>query len=203
MSYDNEHPPKVLIISWSPVPTPKYQKIEGSGQRFYGLAKGLQYNGVKDITIAVGGIYPLDVNEVDGIKLFNYDFNDEFINRLSEYDTIISNYAIHGADFIIKNIPEDKQVILDAYGPAYIESLARDPEDLINKYTGNLAAVNEVFNKVLPRGDYILYANDAQEKFYTGILAALGSINQFSFIFSVKSTTIGRFISFVSSHTII
>ena len=181
MSYDNEHPPKVLIISWSPVPTPKYQKIEGSGQRFYGLAKGLQYNGVKDITIAVGGIYPLDVNEVDGIKLFNYDFNDEFVNRLSEYDTIISNYAIHGADFISKNIPEDKQVILDAYGPAYIESLARDPEDLINTYTGNLAAVNEVFNKVLPRGDYILYANDAQEKFYTGILAALGSINQFSY----------------------
>lgn len=172
---------KVLIISWSPVPTPKYQKIEGSGQRFWGLARGLKKNGVSDITIAVGGIYPLDVEEVDGIKLFNYNFDEKFANKIKQYDTIISNYAIHGSSFIFKNIPDNKQVIIDAYGPAYIESLAREPKDLVNTYTGNLAAVEEIFNKVLPRGDFILYANDAQEKFYTGILAALGSINQFSY----------------------
>ena len=172
---------KVLIISWSPVPTPKYQKIEGSGQRFFGLATGLQKNGIKDITIAVGTIYPLDVDEVSGIKLFNYDFNDEFVKRLSGYDTIILNYAIHGAAFIAQNLPEDVQVIFDVYGPAYIESLARNPEDLVGHYIGNLSAVNDVFNKVLPRGDYFLYANDAQEKFYTGVLATLGVINQFSY----------------------
>lgn len=172
---------KVLIISWSPVPTPKYQKIEGSGQRFWGLANGLKKNGVKDITIAIGGIYPLDVDEVNGIKLFNYDFNDEFVKRLKNYDTIISNYAIHGSRFIFDNLPENAQFIIDAYGPAYIESLARNPEDLVGTYIGNLAAVNEVFNEVMPRGDFILYANDAQEKFYTGILASLGSINQFSY----------------------
>lgn len=172
---------KVLIVSWSPIPTPKYQKIEGSGQRFWGLANGLKKNGIKDITIAIGGIYPLDVNEVDGIKLFNYDFNDEFAEKLNNYDTIISNYAIHGSKFIFENLPENAQFIIDAYGPAYIESLARDPKDLINTYTGNLAAVKEVFNEVIPRGDFILYANDAQEKFYTGILASLGSINQFSY----------------------
>ncbi len=172
---------KVLIISWSPIPTPKYQKIEGSGQRFFGLATGLQKNGIKDITIAVGTIYPLDVNEVSGIKLFNYDFDDELVERLTEYDTIILNYAIHGAAFIAKNIPKTTQVIYDVYGPAYIESLARDPEDLIGTYIGNLSAVNDVFNKILPRGDYFLYANDAQEKFYTGVLVTLGIINQFSY----------------------
>jgi glycosyltransferase involved in cell wall biosynthesis len=172
---------KVLIISWSPVPTPKYQKIEGSGQRFFGLATGLQKNGIKDITIAVGSIYPLDVDSVFEIKLFNYDFNDEFVERLSEYDTIILNYAIHGAAFITKNIPSTTQVIFDVYGPAYIESLARDPEDLVGTYIGNLSAVNDIFNKILPRGDYFLYANDPQEKFYTGVLATLGIINQFSY----------------------
>ncbi len=172
---------KVLIISWSPIPTPKYQKIEGSGQRFFGLATGLQKNGIKDITIAVGGIYPLDVDEVSGIKLFNYDFNDEFVEKLSHYDTVILNYAIHGAAFITQHIPKTTQLIFDVYGPAYIESLARDPEDLVGTYIGNLSAVNDIFNKILPRGDYFLYANDAQEKFYTGVLATLGIINQFSY----------------------
>jgi glycosyltransferase involved in cell wall biosynthesis len=172
---------KVLIVTWSPVPTPKYQKIEGSGQRFFGLAIGLQKNGIRDITIAVGTIYPLDVDEVSGIKLFNYDFNDAFAAKLTEYDTVIFNYAIHGSTFIAENVAKNAQVIIDAYGPAYIESLARDPEDLIGTYVGNLAAVKTVFNKILPRGDYFLYANDAQEKFYTGVLATLGIINQFSY----------------------
>ena len=172
---------KVLIVSWAPVPTPKYQKIEGSGQRFFGLATGLQKNGVNDITIAVGAIYPLDVKEVSGIKLFNYDLDDEFAKHIAEYDTVIINYAIHGAAFVAKHLPEDMQVIFDVYGPAYIESLARDPEDLVGTYIGNLSAVNDVFNKILPRGDYFLYANDAQEKFYTGILSALGIINQFTY----------------------
>lgn len=172
---------KVLIVSWSPVPTPKYQKIEGSGQRFYGLAQGLKSNGVRDITIAVGHIYPLDVDEVEGIKLFNYDFDEEFADRLKEYDTVIFNYAIHGSSFVASNVPDYAQVIIDAYGPAYIESLARNPDDMVGTYVGNLAAVNDIFNKVLPRGDYFLYANDAQEKFYTGVLATLGVINQFSY----------------------
>lgn len=172
---------KVLIVSWSPVPTPKYQKIEGSGQRFFGLATGLRKNGIKDITIAVGTIYPLDINEVSGIKLINYDFNDVFVAKLAEYDTVIFNYAIHGSGFIAENVPKNTQVIVDAYAPSYIESLARDPEDLIGTYVGNLAAVKTVFNKVLPRGDYFLYANNAQEKFYTGVLSTLGIINQFSY----------------------
>ncbi len=172
---------KVLIISWSPVPTPKYQKIEGSGQRFYGLATGLQKNGIKDITIGIGNIYPLDVDEVSGIKLFNYDFNDELVERLKQYDTIILNYAIHGAKFIADNLPQNIQVIYDVYGPAYIESLAREPKDLVGTYVGNLLAVKEIFNEILPRGDFFLYANDAQEKFYTGVLASLGIINQFSY----------------------
>lgn len=172
---------KVLIISWSPVPTPKYQKIEGSGQRFFGLATGLQKNGIKDITIGIGNIYPLDVDEVSGFKLFNYDFNDEFVERLKQYDTIILNYAIHGAKFIAENLPPNVQVIYDVYGPAYIEGLARDPDDLVGTYIGNLLAVKEIFNEILPRGDFFLYANDAQEKFYTGVLASLGIINQFSY----------------------
>lgn len=172
---------KVLIISWSPIPTPKYQKIEGSGQRFFGLATGLQKNGISDITIAVGHIYPLDVSEVSGIKLVNYDFNSDFVDVLSGYDTIIFNYTIHGSAFIAEHLPQRAQVIIDAYGPAYIENLARDPKDMLGTYVGNLAAVRDVFNKVLPRADYVLFANDAQEKLYTGVLTTLGVINQFSY----------------------
>lgn len=173
--------PAVLIVSWSPVPTPKYQKIEGSGQRFFGLANGLKKNGVDDVTIAVGGIYPLDVKEIAGIKLINYDLNSDFAEKLTHYDTIIFNYTIHGSAFIVEHLPENAQVIIDAYGPAYIENLARRPEDMVGTYVGNLAAVKEVFNKVLVRGDYYLYANSSQEKLYSGVLAALGVINQFSY----------------------
>lgn len=172
---------KVLIISWSPVPTPKFQKIEGSGQRFFGLANGLKANGVDDITIAVGYIYPLDISEVNGIKLINYKFDDKFISEMKKYDTIIFNYAIHGSDFITKNLPDTAQVIIDAYGPAYIENLARDPSDMKNTYIGNKAVVDNTFNKVLKRGDFFLYANEAQEKLYTGVLATLGIINQFTY----------------------
>lgn len=172
---------KVLVVSWSPIPTPKYQKIEGSGQRFFGLASGLKQNGINDITIAVGGIYPLDVDEIAGFKLFNYNLDADFAKKLQDYDTIIFNYTIHGAAFIAENLPENAQVIIDAYGPAYVENLARDPEDMAGTYVGNLLAVKDVFNKVLLRGDYFLYANDAQEKLYTGVLAALGVINQFSY----------------------
>lgn len=172
---------KVLIVSWSPVPTPKYQKIEGSGQRFFGLANGLRENGVTDITIAIGYIYPLDVDEVDGIKLINYNFDDRFVRELENHDTIIFNYAIHGSDFIAKHLPDNAQVIIDAYGPAYIENLARDPSDMKNTYIGNKAVVNNTFNKVLKRGDFFLFANEAQGKLYTGVLATLGVINQFTY----------------------
>lgn len=181
LSGDIKKTAKVLIISWSPVPTPKYQKIEGSGQRFFGLATGLQKNGINDITIAVGALYPLDVEEVSGFKLINYDLNTDFARKLAAYDTIIFNYTIHGAAYIAEHLPKHAQVIIDAYGPAYVENLARDPEDMVGTYIGNLSAVKDVFNKVLPRGDYFLYANDAQEKLYTGVLAALGVINQFSY----------------------
>lgn len=172
---------KVLIISWSPVPTPKYQKIEGSGQRFFGLANGLRENGVKDVTIAIGYIYPLDVDEVDGIKLINYNFDENLVREMEKYDTIIFNYAIHGSDFIAKNLPANAQVIIDAYGPAYIENLARDPSDMKNTYIGNKAVVDNTFNKVLKRGDFFLFANEAQERLYTGVLATLGVINQFTY----------------------
>jgi glycosyltransferase involved in cell wall biosynthesis len=172
---------RVLIISWSPVPTPKYQKIEGSGQRFFGLATGLLKNDVTDITIAVAAMYPLDVEETSGFKLINYDLNADFAKKLAGYDTIIFNYTINGAAFISEHLPKHAQVIIDAYGPAYVENLARNPEDMAGTYIGNLLAVKEVFNKVLPRGDYFLYANEAQEKLYTGVLATLGVINQFSY----------------------
>lgn len=181
MGRDVQKNAKVLIISWSPVPTPKYQKIEGSGQRAIGLARGLKQNGIKNIGIAVGNIYPLDVDSVEGIKLHNYDFNDDFKKLINSYDTIIFNYAIHGSLFIKNSVDENKQVIIDAYGPAYIESLARDPEDIVGTYIGNLQAVKEIFNQVLPRGDYFLYANEAQERLYTGVLSTLGVINQFSY----------------------
>ena len=59
-----------LIISYGPVPTPQYQKIEGGGMRCWGLALGLQQNGY-DVTVAVNQSFPLDISSQDDIALIN------------------------------------------------------------------------------------------------------------------------------------
>lgn len=169
-----------LIVSYGPVPTPKYQKIEGGGQRCWGLALGLQTNGY-DVTVAVNNSFPLDIKETEGIKLINWGEDQRFIDTLNSFDAVIVNYAMGGPmSFIVDHISDSVRLVLDCYVPIYIEVSARNAADPVTEYSNYSHDILH-YNKALKRGDYFLCANIPQKHLYTGALSALGIINPYSY----------------------
>lgn len=169
-----------LVISYGPVPTPEYQTVEGGGMRAWGLAKGLQANGI-DATIAINSGFPLTLHEHDDIQLLNWSLDADFIKTINSYDAVIVSYCMGDVSvFVADNIRDDVQLILDAYVPIYIEVSARDAKDMDVEYVNYMADLRR-HNHTLMRGDYFLYANPAQEQLYTGVLSALGIINPYSY----------------------
>lgn len=169
-----------LVISYGPVPTPEHQKIEGGGMRAWGLAKGLQANGI-DATVAINSGFPLTLTEHDGIQLLSWSLDADFAKTINSYDAVIVSYCMGDLSvFIADNIRDDVQLILDAYVPIYIEVSARDAKDMDIEYVNYMADLRR-HNHTLMRGDYFLYANPAQERLYTGVLSALGIVNPYSY----------------------
>ncbi len=165
-----------LLVSYGPVPTLEYQQVEGGGMRIFGLAEGLLKNGI-DVTIAVHENYPQKQKVYQGVKLINWTKDNEFVKTLNSYDSVIASYSLGDfSTFISSSIGSKTQFIVDSYVPSYIEVSAREPHDIereLSNYFVDLAT----YNNTLSRGDYYLVANSAQEAFYTGVLASLGSIN--------------------------
>ena len=169
-----------LVISYGPVPTPEHQTVEGGGMRAWGLAKGLQDNGIK-ATVAINAGFPLSLNVHEGIELISWNLDSEFIKTINSYDAVIVSYCAGDLSvFVADNINDDVQLILDAYVPIYIEVSARDAKDMDVEYVNYMADLQR-HNHTLKRGDYFLYANPAQEQLYSGVLSALGIINPHSY----------------------
>jgi glycosyltransferase involved in cell wall biosynthesis len=169
-----------LIISYGPVPTPDFQTVEGGGMRAWGLAKGLQKNGV-DVTVAMNASFEQIRPEFEGVKLVNWDTNPAFIELLNSFDSVIISYCMGDPSvFVAENINDDTLLILDCYVPIYIEVSARDAKDMPTELR-NYYSDMERHNKTLKRGDFFLCANNAQKIFYNGVLSALGIINPHSY----------------------
>lgn len=169
-----------LIISYGPVPTPQYQTVEGGGMRAWGLADGLKSHGI-DVTIGINASFPQRLSEHDGIKLATWNLDADFVKLMNSFDSVIISYNMGDPSvFVADNISDDVQLILDAYVPIYIEVSARESKDINTEYVNYMADIAR-HNKVLSRGDYFLYANDAQELMYNGVLSALGVINPHSY----------------------
>lgn len=169
-----------LVISYGPVPTPEHQTVEGGGMRAWGLAKGLQANGI-ETTVAINSGFPLTLNEHEGVQLLNWSLDADFIKTINSYDAVVVSYCMGDLSvFVADNINDGVQLILDAYVPIYIEVSARDAKDMDVEYVNYMADLRR-HNHTLMRGDYFLYANPAQEKLYTGALSALGIINPYSY----------------------
>jgi glycosyltransferase involved in cell wall biosynthesis len=169
-----------LIVSFGPIPTPKYQKIEGGGMRCWGLALGLKAQGY-DVTVGINNNFPLDVHEVDNIHLINWQEDESFKSAINAYDVVIVNYSMGGPmSFIVDNIADQITLILDCYVPIYIEVSARDSNDKVTEYSNYSHDILH-YNKALKRGDYFLCANVPQKHLYTGVLSALGIINPYSY----------------------
>lgn len=169
-----------LVISYGPVPTPQYQKIEGGGQRCWGLALGMKARGY-DVTIAVNQSFPLDVESADGIRLINWQEDGAFKETLNLYDAVIINYSMGGPmSFVVDSISDHVTLVLDCYVPIYIEVSARESEDTAMEYKNYFHDI-QYHNKALKRGDYFLCANIPQKHMYMGALGALGIINPYSY----------------------
>jgi glycosyltransferase involved in cell wall biosynthesis len=169
-------PKTCLVVSIGPVPTPEYKTIEGTGMRVWGLAKGLQKNGV-DVTVAVKVDFPQNIDSHEGIKLVNWQPDQQFADLINSFDSVITSYC-NGSDsvFIADSINDEVQLILDAYVPIYVEVSAREAKDIDTDYIHYMADVAR-YNHVLKRGDYFLCASETQKIYYTGVLSALGIIN--------------------------
>lgn len=176
----SKHARTCLVISYGPVPTPQYQKIEGGGMRAWGLAKGLQKNGL-EVTVGVNNSFPQDLSEHEGLKIINWSPDEAFAELINSYDAVVVSYCM-GSDsvFIAENINDNVLLVLDAYVPIYVEVSARDADDMgseLRNYMEDIAR----FNRVLKRGDYFICANQTQKIFYTGVLGSLGIINPRSY----------------------
>ena len=169
-----------LVISYGPIPTPQYQKVEGGGMRAWGLAEGLKSHGV-DVTVGINNSFPQELKEHEGVRLVNWGQNQQFADLLNSYDAVLVSYTM-GSDsvFIAEHINDSVQLILDAYVPIYVEVSARESQDIDTEYSNYMSDITR-FNKVLRRGDYFLCANEAQKTFYIGVLSSLGIINPRSY----------------------
>lgn len=148
--------------------------------RAWGLAKGLQTNGV-DITVGINNSFPQEISEHDGIKIINWSPDKQFAELINTYDAIIISYCMGSESvFVADNINDDVLLILDAYVPIYVEVSARNSDDMGNELRNYLEDIKR-FNHVLKRGDYFLCANQTQKVFYTGILGSLGVVNPRSY----------------------
>ena len=170
----------VLIISYGPVPTPEYQKIEGGGMRCWGLARGLTANG-HDVTVSVNEGFPFKTKKHDDIWLHNWSLNQDFVEYINTFDVVIMSYCMGDESvFIADNISHHTSLILDCYVPIYTEISARDSEDKVTELRNYMSDIKK-FNHVLKRGDYFLCANTPQKHMYTGVLGSLGVINPHSY----------------------
>jgi glycosyltransferase involved in cell wall biosynthesis len=172
---------KVLIVSNGPVPPMQGYKIEGGGQRSWGLALGLTQN-QSPVTVAVPITYSIGSDETaENIALVNWSSLDNLASLANKHDAVIVSYSSgKTAEFIAKHIKDSMSLILDCYVPIYVEISARESESVPNDYINYMVDLSK-FNKSLKRGDYFLYANEPQKHFYTGVLSALGVINPYSY----------------------
>ena len=169
-----------LLITYGPVPTPQYQKIEGGGMRIWGLANGLKKHGFS-VTVAVNNSFPQKHKNQDGISLINWSLDSEFKNIINKFDLVLISYCMGDASvFVANNILDGKTLVLDAYVPIYVEVSARNSDDLATEFH-NYSKDIDKFNHVLKRGDYFLCANLPQKHMYTGVLASLGIINPLTY----------------------
>lgn len=148
--------------------------------RAWGLAEGLRFHGI-DVTIGINASFPQNLAEHGGIKLATWSLDADFTQLINSFDAVLISYCMGDPSvFVAENISDDVQLVLDAYVPIYIEVSARDSKDTDTEYVNYMADVKR-HNKVMKRGDYFLYANDAQELLYSGVLSALGVINPHSY----------------------
>jgi len=173
-------PKKCLILADGPVPTPEHKQVEGGGLRCWGLAKGILANNKNiEVTVAYHGRFKTaDFTDFyEGVHIATYHDAATAIELASQHDTILLNYALGDLPVVLAEaINPDQQLILDCNVPAYVEVSARNSADIQKEFEFFHEDVNR-FARALRRGDIFLCASDAQQRYYQGVLSAIGRVN--------------------------
>lgn len=173
---------QILVVSNGPVPAQPGFKIEGSGQRSWGLATGLAKSGYS-VTVAIRDHYKVrgDEQTPNNINLVNWSPGKNLLRQANNSDTVLISYSTGkvAAD-LAKKIKPTVSLVLDCYVPIYVELSARNNSSQAQSLTNYLVDLG-YFNTSLQRGDYFLCANEPQRHLYTGALSALGVINPHSY----------------------
>jgi len=175
---------KILIISNGPVPAPEIKNVEGGGLRAWGLANGLQNNSKDkyEVEVSYNQVFKQDnfTDELNGIKISTWEIST-LAEKIQEFDSVLVSYnAGDITQTVVDNIRQDQQLILDGYVPIHIEMSARNSDNLDREYDA-FNFENKIWTKALRRGDILLCANEAQKKFYTGVMAQVGRINPITY----------------------
>lgn len=175
-----DQPKNILVLSYGPVPTPDFQKIEGGGMRCWGLATGLRDNG-HNVTVSVFQEFKQKYSTHEGIRLHNWVLNNDFKDYINSFDAVIVSYSMGDLSvFVADQLSHHVTLVLDCYVPIFIEISARDSDDKASELKNYLFEV-ERFNHVLKRGDFFICANETQKHMYAGILGSLGILNPHSY----------------------
>lgn len=174
---------RCIVLSQGPVPTPEHKTVEGGGLRCWGLAQGLVGN-ERDVEVAVAyheSYRQDDFTEIyEGVHLATWNI-DTIGELIAGYDTVIVSYCMGDLSVKVADlIRPDQQLVLDCYVPIYVEVSARQSSDLDSEYR---AFNNDVsrWAHVLRRGDLFLCSSPAQQKYYQGVLSALGRVNPITY----------------------
>lgn len=175
---------KILIISNGPVPAPEIKNVEGGGLRAWGLANGLQNNSKDkyEVEVSYNQVFKQDnfTDELNGIKISTWEIST-LADKIQEFDSVLVSYnAGDITQTVVDNIRQDQQLILDGYVPIHIEMSARNSDNLDREYDA-FNFENKIWTEALRRGDILLCANEAQKKFYTGVMAQVGRINPITY----------------------
>ena len=175
---------KILIISNGPVPALEIKNVEGGGLRAWGLANGLQNNSKDkyEVEVSYNQVFKQDnfTDELNGIKISTWEIST-LADKIQEFDSVLVSYnAGDITQTVVDNIRQDQQLILDGYVPIHIEMSARNSDNLDREYDA-FNFENKIWTKALRRGDILLCANEAQKKFYTGVMAQVGRINPITY----------------------
>lgn len=175
---------KILIISNGPVPAPEIKNVEGGGLRAWGLANGLKNNSKDkyEVEVSYNQVFKQDnfTDELNGIKISTWEIST-LAEKIQEFDSVLVSYnAGDITQTVVDSIRQDQQLILDGYVPIHIEMSARNSDNLDREYDA-FNFENKIWTKALRRGDILLCANEAQKKFYTGVMAQVGRINPITY----------------------
>ena len=173
----------VLVISFGPPPIPGVSAVEGTGLRSWGLASALAKAVPESVvTLAIPGWYdlPMMPAEFEGVRIARWG-RETLAEMIAEHDVVVASYCLGDYSVLISDALLEHQVLVwDAYVPIHIEVCARRSVNRASEFVA-YEKDRPIWEVCLKRGDYFLCATEAQQSYYTGVLAAIGRINPISY----------------------